>query len=163
MKRPGSTDWVPPVAPETACRRACCYALPGIVQGPSFAVFNFMWAFFIRVYSYLVAVVRTVRVYCRWVSTALQRARHSTAQHEATQSPPHKAANTLHAEQSATTQASRQSWREPACRASLSCYGMLSCVSLSYIPKQVLRACMRRSDCFPGVWSPCICKSPVYP
>ena len=40
----------------------------------------------------------------------------STAQHSAAQSALHKAANQARADQSATMQASRQSWREPAYR-----------------------------------------------
>ena len=41
---------------------------------------------------------------------------YSIGQQSTTQSALHKAANKLRADQSATTYASRQSWREPACR-----------------------------------------------
>ena len=47
---------------------------------------------------------------CQRASTA------STVQHSTAQSALHEAATPVRADQSVTTQASRQSWREPACR-----------------------------------------------
>ena len=59
-------------------------------------------------------ILHLVLAYCHRASTAvvLLCRKHSTAQHSATIPP--KAAKQLRADQSATTQASGQSWREPA-------------------------------------------------
>ena len=105
------------------------------------------------------------------------QAQHSTAQ----RSQLAQAAKQVRADQSATTQASRQSWLEPACRRAFiqlavfkpneeieicSAYKRLDHSQSSYIadvimlpvhllfsPSFLFRPCMRRLGCFRGPWS----------
>ena len=73
--------------------------LPLFFRNALFFLFFFLWAFFPYV---------LVRACCRRASTA------NTALQSAIR--PAQTAKQLRADQSATTQASRQNWREPACR-----------------------------------------------
>ena len=76
-----------------------------IFEEPSFFHFfvEFWWGFFIP-------VQQQQHVWER------PRAPHGTSQYSTAQSRRHKAANQARADQSATTQASKQSWGGPACR-----------------------------------------------
>ena len=115
------------------------------VEGPFFPCFC-LWTFFCTcIQQYYVLYDDLAVAHSSTVSTT-QR---SPQVNLISESRPHQVANHVRAGKCATTQASRRSWRAPACRA-VQCRDVLS--TCTYL-KKYERTGIRRPGSFPGVWS----------